>query len=80
MVVKETMYTRKEFGMEIESGYEIQTTKNSVSFWDMSDCPEDAIFGRGLSDAYNIISLMKEAYEAGKRGEPFEIVEGNPDE
>jgi len=34
-------------------------------------CPEDAIIGRALVSCDEISGLMREAYEAGKRGEDF---------
>ncbi|WP_010495023.1 hypothetical protein [Paenibacillus elgii] len=34
--------------------------------------PEDAVFFRDLNGAYSIAGLVKLAYEAGKRGEPYE--------
>lgn len=34
--------------------------------------PEDNTFNRDLNDAYDISTLVKTAYEAGKRGEPYE--------
>jgi len=44
--------------------------------------PEDMSLGRDLSDAYDISSLLKEAYEAGKRGEEFyfEEISGEEEE
>ncbi|QDX93608.1 hypothetical protein EEL30_15660 [Brevibacillus laterosporus] len=39
------------------------------------DCPEDATLERDLNFVYNIPDLMRQAYEAGKNGEPFEVVE-----
>jgi len=35
--------------------------------------PEDSNLSRDFSDCYSIISFMKQAYEAGKRGESFDI-------
>lgn len=35
--------------------------------------PEDMSLDRDLNDAHKITSMMKEAYEAGKNGEPFEL-------
>lgn len=35
--------------------------------------PEDASLGRDFSDVYKIPDMLKKAYEAGKRGEPFEL-------
>lgn len=37
--------------------------------------PEDMTFGRNLSGIFNLPKLIKEAYEAGKRGEELEIKE-----
>jgi hypothetical protein len=34
--------------------------------------PEDNTFNRDLNDAYGIRRLLTLAYEAGKRGEPYE--------
>jgi len=34
--------------------------------------PEDAVFFRDLNGAYSIADAIKLAYEAGKRGEPYE--------
>lgn len=35
--------------------------------------PEDANLSRDFNDCYNILGLVKEAYEAGKRGEDWEF-------
>ena len=35
--------------------------------------PEDNYLFRDLNFVYNIVPLMQEAYEAGKRGETFEV-------
>jgi hypothetical protein len=39
----------------------------------LSDCPEDAIIERDLVSCVDVANYMKEAYEAGKRGENFSI-------
>lgn len=39
----------------------------------LSECPEDAILGRDLNFVFSIPNLMKQAYEAGKNGEEFDI-------
>ncbi|MDU4951330.1 MAG: hypothetical protein E6X21_03215 [Clostridium sp.] len=36
--------------------------------------PEDACLSRDFNDCYNITDLMKQAYEAGKNDEDFEII------
>ena len=35
--------------------------------------PEDASLCRDLSFAFQIVPLMREAWEAGKNGEPFDV-------
>jgi hypothetical protein len=40
----------------------------------LCESPEDAIIGRSLVDCQDVAKLMKEAYEAGKRGEFFSII------
>ena len=37
--------------------------------------PEDMTLYRDLSDVYNIVPMLKKAWEAGKNGEPLEIEE-----
>lgn len=44
------------------------------SVYNMGECPEDANLMRDLNFAYFIPDLLKQAYEAGKNKEPFEIV------
>jgi hypothetical protein len=39
----------------------------------LCECPEDAIIGRSLVSCADVAAYMREAYEAGKRGETFEI-------
>jgi len=41
---------------------------------------EDNTLGRNFSDVYSIPELLKRAYEAGKNGEPFEIISAEVDE
>jgi hypothetical protein len=51
-----------------------------VSIGSFCECPEDATLYRDLGFVYDIPKLMKEAYEAGKRGEEFEIEETNEED
>lgn len=37
------------------------------------ECPEDAYIGRALVAPTDILQYMQEAYDAGKKGEPFEV-------
>ena len=39
----------------------------------LCECPEDAIIGRDLVSCKDVSSFMREAYEAGKRGEEFNV-------
>jgi hypothetical protein len=41
----------------------------------LSECPEDANLGRDLKFVYGIPDALRLAYEAGKAGEPFDLVE-----
>lgn len=49
--------------------------KHVIGVYPLYDCPEDAILERDLGFAYDIPELMRKAYEAGKRGEEFSIIE-----
>ena len=42
--------------------------------------PEDMSIGRDLNDALDVPELMRMAYEAGKVGEEFEIIENSGSE
>lgn len=35
--------------------------------------PEDNTLGRNFNDCLKIVELLKQAYEAGKRGEAFDL-------
>ena len=35
--------------------------------------PEDSALSKNFHDCFSVADLMEEAWEAGKRGEPFEI-------
>ncbi len=41
---------------------------------------EDANLSRDFSDVYNVAGLMLMAYEAGKRGEEFSVIQVESDE
>lgn len=59
--------------------YELEVD-GKIQFKVMCGEPEDATFSRDLSDIFKIPDLMKMAYEAGKRGEPFELHPPLPEE
>ena len=42
--------------------------KKRVNIGNLCECPEDAIIGRGLIDADDIMSYMEEAYKLGGKG------------
>lgn len=39
----------------------------------LNECPEDALIGRDLVDAHNIVEWMQLAFYAGRNGEELEI-------
>ncbi|MCM1323285.1 MAG: hypothetical protein NC218_03795 [Acetobacter sp.] len=45
----------------------------SLHFNDCSECPEDATFGRDLNDVHSLENALRMAYQAGQRGEKFEV-------
>lgn len=47
--------------------------KDRCSVYPLCDCPEDAIIGRNLISCDEISGYMKEAFDAGARGETWEI-------
>ena len=49
--------------------------RNAVSVGPLNECPEDAYLERDLGFAYDIPDLMRMAYEAGKAGEEFTVIE-----
>lgn len=54
--------------------------KTAVLAYPLYECPEDAKLERDMSFVYDIPDLMREAYEAGKNGEPFVVAEESEDE
>lgn len=54
--------------------------KRFVNAGCLSECPEDASLERDLNFVYQIVPMMKLAYEAGKRGDAFVVVELSEDE
>jgi len=47
--------------------------KRCLSVYPLCECPEDAIIGRDLISCSEIMEYMREAYEAGRRGEEFNV-------
>ena len=70
------MKIRLEIG-ETREGYETNDLyiddKPVIYIYPLCECPEDAIIGRGLVSGPDIINRMRGAYEAGKKGEEFEV-------
>lgn len=62
---------------QMRARFDIKSPKNSYSCMQDCECPEDALFGRNLEWYDSILSLVREAYKAGKNGEPLEISEIN---
>ena len=64
----------KEYGLENQLSLYIEIDgKRVFRIRELCDCPEDATFGRALSDCNSIPSLLQKAYNAGKAGEEFSI-------
>jgi hypothetical protein len=54
--------------------------KSVVRAFPLYECPEDATLERDLDYVYDIPMLMEKAYEAGKNGEEFVVIEENESE
>lgn len=54
--------------------------RNVISVSPLIECSEDAYLENDLGFAYDIPDLMRMAYEAGKAGEPFTIIEEDESE
>lgn len=66
----------KDAGDEYEASCDvIMDGKKIASGANFSECPEDANLGRDLSFVYKLADALKLAYEAGVKGEGFEIQE-----
>jgi hypothetical protein len=63
---------------DYRSAYDIKIDGEEVfSIWEGE--PEDATLSRDMNDVYSIPSLMQRAYDAGKAGESFTIVNSEVD-
>jgi len=73
MIVKEFYREPDDYGEN--EFYQIETPENYISVGHI--CPEDCTMSRDLGFVFDIPILIKEAYEAGKRGEEliFEDIE-----
>lgn len=70
-----TVISRSESAME-DCDYRdaMQIDVDDVLMFEVSDGePEDSNLSRDFSDVYEIPKLMQMAYEAGRKGEDFEI-------
>jgi len=63
-----------------EARYELETPAGGFSIGSLSECPEDASLGRDLSFAYDVVDLMRAAFEAGRRGDLFLVETKDEDE
>lgn len=74
MKVQVQEYWDKSYGFDTQTSLVIEIDGKSVfRMNELCESPEDATFGRDLSDCNNIPSLLRRAYEAGKNGDYFEI-------
>jgi len=75
MKVTERTYSDQQMSERDYIGASLEIEINDKTAFSISEGdPEDMTLNRDLHSCYGIISLMKEAYEAGKNGEEF-IVE-----
>lgn len=51
--------------------------KHKFSIGSLSECPEDATIERDLNFVYEIVPLIRAAYDAGRNGELLEIEQEN---
>lgn len=72
MKITETIYTTVETEMDAEINVKLTTESFEGQVGFANGEPEDMNLDRDLSDAYAIQKLLKEAYDAGIRGESFE--------
>lgn len=74
MKVQVQEYYDNRYDFERQSSLVIKIDDKRVfGINELCECPEDATFGRELSDCNNIPDLLRRAYEAGKNGDYFEI-------
>ncbi len=65
-----TSRIENEYGFEETTMYEVKIENGSgIRLCNMGECPEDATLNRDLSGIYSVESMIREAYEAGKRGD-----------
>jgi len=60
--------------------FKIKDDTGKVIFKAMEGEPEDAVLARDFNDVYRIPELMRLAYDAGKAGEPFNVLKHEDDE
>lgn len=74
MKVQVSEYYTEEYGFNRQTSLVIKIDNKQVfSVNELCECPEDATFGRELSDCNNIPELLRKAYEAGRTGDTFEV-------
>ena len=56
-------------GFDEVTYYSVNTPQNRMDLSNMCECPEEATLSRELGCIFNLPSIIKEAYEAGKNGE-----------
>jgi hypothetical protein len=70
MKIKQTVFAGDEYGdgerVTIEVNGRLRVSAGGGE-------PEDNTLGRDLSFVFDIVALMREAHEAGRKGEPLEV-------
>lgn len=76
-IIEKTATNEEDYRDVLQIQIETNEAKHTLRFMDGE--PEDANLSRDFSDCHSIKDALMVAYEAGKRGEPLEVVESEED-
>lgn len=68
MNVKAIIYKREDYYNDVTAHEVVFNGTNKFSVYNFSECPEDAIIGRGLFDGYDYINAVKYGMDLAKAG------------
>lgn len=72
-----TALDEEDYRSALQVKIETDVSEHTLRFMDGE--PEDANLSRDFSDCHSIKDALAAAYEAGKRGEPIEVIEKDED-
>lgn len=72
-IIEEREIIKRVDGEDEPVGWELNINEKTV-LGTYNPEPEDATLSRDLSFVFNIVGLLKQAYEAGKRGDKLVIL------